>query len=188
MPNRSDPELLRLVQQKRREALEALYDRYVKLVYSFALRTVKNDALAGDIVQQVFARLWTSSAGYDPGKGQFVNWLLTVTRNISIDVLRKERKQAAIQPVAHERLDRVAASDIDDPEKSALRRADRERIRHAYSRLTETQQKLLDLFYWKGYTLSEIAEMTGEPIGTLKSRLHQSLKTLRKLLQADKEE
>lgn len=188
MPSRTDPELLRLVQLRRREALEALYDRYAKLVYSFALRSTRSETLAGDIVQQVFTRLWTTSARFDPDKGQFVNWLLTITRNITIDVLRKERKLAAIETVSHEKLDSLVVSEAETPEQAVVRGSIREGIKAAYKQLSAPQQQLIELFYWQGYTLSEIASSTGEPIGTLKSRLHMSLKTLRRLLQADREE
>lgn len=187
MLNATDPELIRLVQLRRRDALEALYDRYVKLVYSFALKTIRDESLSKEIVQQVFTRIWTSSHAFDPTKGQFTSWLLTVTRNIAIDVLRKERRLEAQRPTANEALDRYPAPEEESPEQSLLKAFEQEQVRSAYRRLTEAQQKLLDLFYWQGYTLTEIAEMTDEPIGTLKSRLHQSLKTLRRLMQAEGE-
>lgn len=83
MQNRSDVELMRLIQQRQREALEVLYDRYVRLVYSFALRSVSNEASASEVVQLVFTRLWTTGASYDSHKGKFASWLLTITHHYS---------------------------------------------------------------------------------------------------------
>lgn len=188
MPNRSDPELMRLVQEKRREALEELYDRYVKLVFSFALRAVNNEAMAREIVQEVFTRLWTTGAGFDSRKGQFVNWLLTITRNITVDLIRRERRQAFRVSISAELWEQLPDTTGDTPEEAAVRDSQREHIRYAVRLLSESQQQLIELLYWKGYTLSEIAEYIGQPLGTVKSRLHQTLKKLRKHLRDAKEE
>ena len=92
MRNRTDGELMKLVMAKHHPALEELYDRYAKLVYSFALKSMKEEQAAREIVQLVFTRLWTTEKGYDASKGAFVNWVITVTRNITIDCLRKKRR------------------------------------------------------------------------------------------------
>src|SRR4051794_39925754 len=92
MQNLSDMELMKLVLSKQSFALEQIYDRYAKLVYSFALKSTKDEAASRDIVQLVFTRLWTTERSYDSSKGHFINWLLTITRNITIDLIRKEKK------------------------------------------------------------------------------------------------
>lgn len=182
MPSQTDSELMRLIRLKRREALESLYDRYARLVYSFAVKASGSEALAREIVQLVFTRLWTSRAEYDAAKGTFVSWLLTITRNIAIDVLRRERRHAANVPI--ERIDdRLDAADSEIPEALLVRRSEYSEVAAAASRLTPQQRRLIELLYWKGYTLKEIAEMGGEPVGTVKNRLHQALKTLRRNLQ-----
>ena len=86
MKSKTDEELIELIVQNHRPALEELYDRYVKLVYSFSLKITKFDAeKTKEIVQQVFLRFWTTKRTYNPSQGQFANWLLTITRNIAID-------------------------------------------------------------------------------------------------------
>lgn len=188
MRNLSEAELMRLVMEKHRPALEELYDRYVKLVYSFALKSVKQEQAAKDIVQLVFTRLWTTEAGYDSGKGQFVNWLLTVTRNISIDYNRKIRRQTAVIHADNRHWEQIADSAERQPEQLLGQKLLRERIREAYRTLSVDQARLIEHVYWEGYTLKEVADKNNEPIGTVKSRLHQTLKRLRKHMLAEREE
>ncbi|WP_239614427.1 RNA polymerase sigma factor [Cohnella mopanensis] len=185
MPNRSDGELMRQIREGRSDALEQLYDRHARLVYSFAVRFSGNETLSREIVQLVYARLWSTKAEYDSGRGAFTSWLLTMTRNISIDVLRRERRHQGM--VSIDQLNEMQGV-ADDPESIVLQSDQRRLIASTSRRLSEPQQRVIELLYWKGYTLQEIAEMGGEPVGTVKSRLHQALKTLRRHLQGLREE
>lgn len=186
MRAKSDAELMKLVMEKNRPALEELYDRYVKLVYSFAMKATRQEQLAREIVQLVFTRLWTTRSGYDPAKGQFVSWLLTVTRNLTVDQIRQERRRPVADELNADGWAELAASPEHEPEAVLARNLVREELQLAYSRLSERQIRLIEQVYWQGYTLNEAAQSTGEPIGTVKSRLHQSLKLLRKHLQEQK--
>jgi RNA polymerase sigma factor (sigma-70 family) len=186
--NLTDVELMGMVLNKHRPALEELYDRYGKLVYSFAMKSTRNPQTAKDITQAVFTRLWTTERGYDANKGKYTNWLLTMTRNLTIDHIRKERKHAQTIPLEAKHGNRVDENNRNDPEKAADRLWMREQIRDAYRFLSESQVLLLELLYWQGYSLSEIAEREAQPIGTIKSRLHQALKILRKQLYVIREE
>lgn len=180
MRNRTDAELMKLVLGKHQPALEELYDRYAKLVYSFALKSLREELAAREIVQLVFTRLWTTEKGYDPSKGGFVNWIITVTRNITIDYLRKQRRLE--QVVRYEPREHDFISDDPDPDSVVSRKWIGEQIHEAYVHLSESQIQLIDMMYWQGYSLSEIATRMNEPVGTIKSRLHQCLKILRKHL------
>jgi RNA polymerase sigma factor (sigma-70 family) len=186
MKNKTDWELMRLVMDNHRPALEEIYDRYARLIYSFALKSAKQEDAARDILQLVFTRLWSTQKGYDPAKGQFVNWLLTITRNIAIDQLRKEKNHTRLVNMETEQWELIADSSNNRPEEAASQTLLREQIRSAYQFLSENQVRLIEHFYWEGYTLSELAEKYGEPLGTIKSRLHQTLKILRKHLQAER--
>ncbi|OCT11154.1 RNA polymerase [Paenibacillus pectinilyticus] len=182
MRNRTDGELMKLVMSKHHPALEELYDRYAKLVYSFALKSTKEEQAAREIVQLVFTRLWTTEKGYDASKGAFVNWIITITRNITIDCLRKKRKVDQDIHFEPKEWERSFVAKDEDPETVVSRKWIGEQIQGAYVHLSESQVQLIDLMYWQGYSLSEIATQTNEPIGTIKSRLHQGLKLLRKHL------
>lgn len=188
MRNKSDTELMQLVLEKNRPALEELYDRYIKLVYSFAIKSTKDEHKARAIVQAVFTRLWTTEKGYDPERGQFVNWLLTITRNMTIDHLRAEKRNHSFVPMEPERWDRIADQPEKNPEHVVSRKLFREQVEKAYQYLSKSQRELIQSLYWEGYSLSEIAQMREEPIGTIKSRLHQTLKILRNHLVLEMEE
>jgi RNA polymerase sigma factor (sigma-70 family) len=186
--NLTDVQLMGMVQNKHRPALEELYDRYGKLVYSFALKSTRDPQSAKDITQAVFMRLWTTERSYDANKGKYLNWLLTMTRNLTIDHIRKERKHKRTIPLESKHGDRMDVEDRNNPEQAANRAWVGEQIRDAYRFLSESQVQLLELLYWQGYSLSEIADLKEEPIGTIKSRLHQALKILRKQLYVIREE
>jgi RNA polymerase sigma-70 factor, ECF subfamily len=187
MQTQTDGELMRDIRLQHRDALELLYDRYARLVYSFAMRAAGSETLAREIVQLVFTRLWTTRAEYDAAKGTFVSWLLTITRNLSVDVIRRERRHAGNVPIEDWDEGSTIASG-NDPESDVIRRAEHSEVTAAASRLTVPQRRVIELLYWKGYTLQEIAVMGGEPVGTVKNRLHQALKTLRRHLQSLREE
>jgi RNA polymerase sigma-70 factor (ECF subfamily) len=189
MQKLTDEQLMGKVLDKHRPALEELYDRYSKLVYSFAMKSIRDTQMAKEIVQAVFTRLWTTERGYDESKGRFVNWILTITRNLTIDHIRKERKHEVSIPLESNLWN---LPDTDEgrvnPEWIAERSAVQDHIREACRYLSESQLHLLEMLYWKGYTLSEIALLNEEPLGTVKSRLHQTLKILRKQLYAIRED
>jgi RNA polymerase sigma factor (sigma-70 family) len=183
MRNLSDYELMQQVKRKRRKALSILYDRYASFVYSFAWKAVKDESAARDIVQSVFLRLWTTESDYDPEKGRFSSWLITITRNITIDRIRKNRRETGILvKMDAEQWERIPDQSSMSPEDNAVRDSIRRQIRSAYRYLTEQQITLLEHFYWRGYSLSELAEIYNQPLGTVKNRLHQALKILRRHL------
>lgn len=187
MHRKTDAELMRLILDKHRPALEELYDRYVKLVYSFAMKATRSELASREIVQQVYTRLWTTKSGYDPAKGRFVSWLLTVTRNITVDYMRRERNRNALHIMDRTEWEELPGHPGDEPEAALDRRYIREELREAYTKLSASQIRLIEQVYWQGYTLSEAAQSSGEPIGTIKSRLHQALKLLRQYLREQRE-
>lgn len=178
MKENYDAELMRLVKEKHGHALEELYDRYIKLVYGFVMKFCNgNEDKTKEIIQLVFLRLWTTNSHYDPAQGSFVNWLLTITRNICIDYHRKEKRYTQ-----HYQEEDEEIADLADANE---RRVNTNEIEMAKNKLPTAQRKLIDLLYWKGYSLSEIAKLEQEPLGTIKSRLHQALKGLRKHLKLE---
>lgn len=173
MRTKNDEELFRLVKVKNRNALEELYDRYGKLVYSYAYKFSNNQVeMSKEITQLVYLRLWTTQSHYTASKGKFINWLLTITRNICLDYVKKERRYEFMS-------DDATIEYIADPKNKIDEHIDAQLIQNAKLKLTEKQRRLIDLLYWKGCTLQEIAKIEQEPLGTVKSRLHQSLKQLR---------
>lgn len=188
MKHLTDAELMNRVKAKETAALEELYDRYVKLVYSFAYKITGDEQQTRQIVQAVFVRLWTTQSGYDPNKGKFVNWLLTITRRMAIDLYRSENKGRQTIGLSESEWDLLPGRPDDEPDHAVSRILTRDRIREAHRHLTQAQAELLRHLYWEGYSLREIAAMRNEPIGTVKSRLYQTLKVLRRHLAWEMEE
>ncbi len=180
MKKKRDDELMILVNKKHRPALEELYERYIKLIYSFVFKfTNGNEDKSKEIVQLVFLKLWTTKSNYDPLKGSFVNWLLTVTRNVCVDYIRKD----SLHTQNNSQLDPIWSIEAADPNNEIENRLIFNEVAEAKSKLNVSQKRLIDLLYWKGYSLTEIAKMENEPVGTIKSRLHQSLKQIKKHLE-----
>ncbi|WP_423799942.1 RNA polymerase sigma factor [Neobacillus sp. SAB-20_R2A] len=187
MKSKTDEELIGLIVQKHRPALEELYDRYAKLIYSFSYKIAKGDTdKTKEIVQHVFLRLWTTKSAYNPSKGQLANWLLTITRNIAIDLIRKEQKHNGTIPLELNDMVQIQGQQSEDVLQQVSRNLLKQQIQEAKRHLSEPQQRLINLLYWEGYSLSEIAEIEQKPLGTIKSRLHQTLKKLRNYFSEEK--
>lgn len=186
LKSKTDEELIKLITQNHRSALEELYDRYVKLIYSFSLKMTKGDAEeTKEIVQQVFLRLWTTKSTYNSKQGKFANWLLTITRNIAIDLIRKKQKQSGMVRLEPHEWMQMYDREIEDVSQQVSRNLLKQEIQEAKRLLSEPQKRLINLLYWEGYSLSEIAKLEKKPLGTIKSRLHQTLKKLRNLFEEE---
>jgi len=175
-------DLLRRIALGERVAFEALYDRYVNILYASALKFVKEDADAQDVVQDVFIQIWDKAKLYDPAKGKPLTWALTLTRNRSIDRIRAIQRRTRLrdefeaETVMDESVGvREALSGVDASEKGQILRA-------AVSQLSPQQKKVIELAYFGGLTQTEIAEKLGEPLGTVKARARRGLLRLKELL------
>jgi RNA polymerase sigma factor (sigma-70 family) len=188
MQDLSDYELMLLVKQKKRAALSIIYDRYATSIYSYAWKSMKEESIARDVVQAVFLRLWTTQSNYDPDKGQFASWILTITRNITIDMIRQKRRdQERVVLFDAEKLLRIPDQTSLSPEDAAVQQSLKTQIQTSYRYLSEQQIALLEHFYWQGYSLSELASKYDQPLGTIKNRLHQTLKVLRRHIKTEGE-
>jgi len=162
-----------------RQALADLYARYSRLIYSFAVKVAGDTALAEDVVQDVFMRIWRGAGQFDPERGRLSSWMLQITRNRALDLLRSRgRTRPAGGP---EDLALQGPQHLDDPSEGL---ATAIQVREALSTLSVEQRQAVDLAYFHGLTHQEIAERTGIPLGTIKSRLRLALVNLRRNLQA----
>jgi RNA polymerase sigma-70 factor (ECF subfamily) len=171
-----DTSLLARVQAGEQTAMASLYDRYSRLVYSVALRVLRDAPSAEDVMQEVLMQIWRSPSGFASSRGSLAGWLAVVARNRSIDLLRRRRPTDSVDDV-------VLASSFnlaDEAERSTLM----ERARIAMQQLPREQRKTLEMAFFDGLTHSEIAEMTGDPLGTVKTRIRGALLSLRKAFQS----
>ncbi len=182
-----DTVLMRRVARGEKDALGELYDLYGRLVYSVALHFVHDTNVAEEITQDVFVTIWTKARDYNPEKAGVSTWMLRITRNRSIDELRRHKSRRDI-PVGSTmevvQNTNSANSEEEDPENLALREWDRVRIVQAVDSLPEQQREALRLAYFQDLTHREIAEELNEPLGTVKSRIRMGLQKLRKMLEA----
>lgn len=179
MPAVEDAELLHRVGTGDERSLEELYERYGGRCFALASRILDDRHLAEDVVQQVFTALW-QGGGYDSGRGAVSTWLLSITHHKSIDMLRREgtrrRRLASEQAL----LETAAAGP--GPDEEAWRRLRAEKTREALRTLPAEQREVLLLAYYGGYTQREIAELTGLPLGTVKTRTLHAMRKLRAAL------
>ena len=168
-----DAMLVSAIRSGDEQAMAQLYDRYSAIVYSVALRVLGNTAAAEDILQEVFMQLWRSPGVFDTSRGSLPGWLAVITRNRAIDSLRKRRPETDITEV------------VVSVEPDLARGADwsrvLEKIRGALGGMPGPQRSALEMAFFEGLTHTEIAEKTGEPPGTIKTRIRAGLVTLRKV-------
>ncbi len=159
------------------EALERLYDRYSRAVYSLVLRIAQQSASAEEIVQDVFVQLWRNAHLYQPSRGPFEPWLFTLARNRALDYMRLKREKQRrredtleLQPLA------CAAP---NPEYVVDRERRAQQVRSVMQSLPERQRKAIELAFFEGMTHGEIAQTLHEPLGTVKSWIRTGLLRLR---------
>ena len=178
----SDIELVRRVGDADGTALSQLYQRFGRSCYSLARRICADKGLAEDVVQEVFLTLWRNSTRFDPSRGSFATWLLTVTHHRAVDAVRKEsaiRRRTVAAPEAGEDWSPTPAPGAD---QAAIARVAAGQVRAALHRLPVEQRQALALAYFGGHTQREIAVHTGVPLGTVKSRMFTAVQRLRSLL------
>jgi RNA polymerase sigma-70 factor (ECF subfamily) len=171
-----DAALLSLVQKGDEGAMASLFDRYSKVVYSVALRVLRDPASAEDVLQEVFMQIWRNPNGFIATRGSLGGWLAVVARNRSIDALRRKRPS--------EQVDDMALASNYNLANEAERNSLMEKARGVIRLLPMEQRKTLEMAFFDGLTHSEIAEMTGDPLGTVKTRIRSALTSLRKAFTA----
>lgn len=181
-----DAQLMEAIGREEVVALESLYDRYSALVFSVSLRVLHDTQLAEDVVQEVFLRIWRQPASFDPERGRFISWLMSVTRNRALDELRRISRRHRSEDEDREDdspIARLSTTDrLDDPALGAELAEQREAVRAAMTRLPPEQRRAIELAYFSGLTQVEIAEITGDPLGTVKTRVRLGMRKLRESL------
>jgi RNA polymerase sigma-70 factor (ECF subfamily) len=181
----SDAEVISLIASGDTRALEVLYDRYSRVVYSFAVRIVSDAELAEEVLQEVFFRVWQQGSAFTSSRGSLITWLLSITHNLAIDEVRKRnrRPQKADSEDPELVLGGVADTSADaDVEEEVWLSGVRTAINSALARLPAEQRDVIELAYFRGMTQREIAEVLGQPLGTIKTRMRLGLQKLREQL------
>ncbi len=170
----ADAALIARIRSGEQDAMAELYDRYSPVVYSVALRVLADTGAAEDVLQEVFMQLWRHPASFDARRGSLGPWLAVIARHRAIDSLRKRRPQTDLENV-------VVALET-DLEATVERARTVERVRATLHLIPDNQRKALEMAFFEGMTHTEIAAKTGEPLGTVKTRIRTALLALRRAL------
>jgi RNA polymerase sigma-70 factor (ECF subfamily) len=170
-----DLALVSAIRSGDQNAMASVYDRYSSVVYSVALRVLGDTGAAEDIQQDVFLQLWRNPGAFDASRGNLGAWLAVITRNRAIDALRRRRPESDPED--------VILSVVPDLAGEADRSRVAEKVRGLLGAMPAAQRGALEMAYYGGMTHTEIAAKTGEPLGTIKTRIRAGLIALRKAFQ-----
>jgi len=168
----TDVSLLWAMRSGDESAMVKLYDRYSSIVYAVALRVLGDTGAAEDVLQEVFMQLWRNPGVFDSSRGNLGAWLGVISRNRAIDSLRRRRPETDVAD--------VVISVEPDMAGEAERARAMEKVRGALGSMPAAQRSALEMAYFEGLTHTEIADKTGEPLGTIKTRIRSGLQALRK--------
>ncbi len=163
-----------------REAFRILFDHFAPRINGYLQRLGMEQSAAEDLAQEVMAVLWHKAHLYDPGKSSLATWLFRIARNRRIDGIRRDRSHL-LDPD-----DPMLQPEDEEPADSRMDAEQRDgRIRAALDELPKEQLELVRMAFFIGLTHSQIAERTGLPLGTVKSRIRLAFGRLRKMMEAD---
>jgi RNA polymerase sigma-70 factor (ECF subfamily) len=184
--NAEDAALIRRMVDADETALGALYDRWVRSLYSLVLHLLRDPDEAEDVVEETFWQAWRKADSYEPSRGAVSTWLLTIGRRKALDRLRA-RKRNREDSIESEGGFADLPSPSPDPESRAEGSDLREHVRAALRELPNEQREVLELGYFSGLSQAEIAEKTGQPLGTVKTRMRLAMQKLREPLSIHRE-
>lgn len=164
--------LLKEIQSGSQDAMAVFFDRYSRMVYSVALRVLNDSGEAEDVMQEIFIQIWQNPGAFVSGRGSLGGWLVVVARNRAIDKFRRRRPSDPVELFALPSSTNLAQ----ESEQAFLL----EKIQTAMARLPEEQRKSVEMAFFEGMSHSEISEKTGEPLGTVKTRIRLALIAIRK--------
>ena len=177
-PEATDAALIRRMADEDETALSILYDRYSSLVFSVAKRILGDAGAAEEILQDIFYGAWRNASSFDSNRGSMAGWLLVAARNRAIDRLRRGTGRAT------DSIEEDIVALTVNLENKAVQNLMLSKVKKAITDLPEAQRSACEMAYFEGLTHTEIAERTGEPLGTVKTRLRAALGSLKKAFES----
>jgi RNA polymerase sigma-70 factor (ECF subfamily) len=172
-----DGALIDRLKRRDPQALAELYDRYGRMAYSLALRVVRDKAIAEDLVQETFLRVWNRVHSIDSEKGAIGPWLLAIARNRAIDYLRSSAGRSRNTAVELDETDHAPL--YREMEAGILQSDQVRRVKAAMQKLEPNQRIVMELAYFEGLSQSEMSAKMGQPLGTIKTWVRSALQSLR---------
>jgi RNA polymerase sigma-70 factor (ECF subfamily) len=182
--NLNDEQLMAFVVSGNSNALEALYDRYAPTVLGVVARIVQDQGVAEEVLQEAFWRVWDKAELFEEQRGTFSSWLFSIARRQAIDVTRRQKiRPQAARDEGEEKQMRLRP-DPNQVDEAAWQAIQRQQVQEALDTLSPEQYQVIELAYYQGMTRQEIAEYTGNPLGTIHTRARLGLQKLRVVLEA----
>ena len=173
--------LVLALKAKDKQAFSYLYDNYSDALYGVINRIVLGDEIAGDVLQEVFVKIWKNIDNYSREKGSIFTWMMNISRNAAIDQIRSRQYQNEAQNQSIE--DYVY--DIDKTEQTTSQ-VDHIGLKEVLAKLKPEHKILIDKVYFEGYTQEEISQELDMPLGTVKTRIRAAMQHLRQILNVQK--
>jgi RNA polymerase sigma factor (sigma-70 family) len=178
----SDEALINAIAEGAEWAMEPLYERYNRVLYSLAYRMVADHQVAEDLLQDAFLSIWRRASSYSPQSGTVRSWLISIVHHRTIDYLRAVRRRAGLREVTWEEVELDERTAFPDVWEEALRSVQSAQLRAALLNIPSEQRVVIELAYFQGWTHSEIAAGCEIPLGTVKARMRLGLSHLKVLL------
>lgn len=169
-----DVAVIRRIKNKEKDALYLLYDKYSAALFGIILRICRNRALAEDLLQETFIKIWENIEGYDSSKGRFYTWAYRIAKNTTLNTLRKSDMLIQTEDLG-----------VVKDKSTTTTEVDLNRLNGAIKKLEPHHQEALSLVYFRGYTHREANEEMGVPLGTFKSYIRQAVQLLRESYKSD---
>jgi RNA polymerase sigma factor (sigma-70 family) len=179
----SDEVLLSAVARGAVWAMEILYERYSRILYSLAYGMVADHQVAEDLLQDAFLAVWRRATSYSPQSGAVRSWVVSIMHHRTIDYLRYVRRRSTLKEASWEEVERDECTAFPDAWDEAWQNIQSAKIREALMKLPTEQRMVIELAYFQGWTHSEIAEGCQIPLGTVKARIRLGLTHLRRVVE-----
>jgi RNA polymerase sigma-70 factor (ECF subfamily) len=174
LPAYTEEQLIALLRSGSRDGFNYLYQNYSPVLYGTILRIVQDEETARDVLQEAFVKIWNNIGQYDAGKGRIYTWMLNISRNSAIDKLRSkgEIMKAKIQS-GEDVVNNLGSTQRTEQQTDTIG------LKNMVAALRPEYQAIVELAYYKGYTLDEISKTLDVPLGTVKTRMRAAMKQLR---------
>jgi RNA polymerase sigma factor (sigma-70 family) len=179
----SDEALLNAIAGGATWALEALYDRYSRVLYSLAYRMVADHQIAEDLLQDAFISIWRRATSYSPQTGAAHSWIISILHHRAIDHLRAVRRRSAVQEAPLDEIELDETTAFPDVWDEAWESVKSEQVYAALMKIPTEQRLVIELAYFQGWTHTEVAEGIHIPLGTVKARIRLGLQHLKRILE-----
>jgi len=180
LQDRKDRDLVERVSTGDRAAFSELYRRYASSAFGLATRILGEQALAEEVLQEVFLAVWRRSGAYDPARGSVRSWVFAQIHHRSVDAVRREEaeRRRSGSTVVREAVE----DDLQEVIEESWLQSRREHVRRALTTLSPDQRQMIELAYYRGLTQTQVASETGVPLGTVKSRTLAAMRRMRDAL------